>query len=93
MSAAKVRAKVAGKPKRVRRRRVRWNHDAGPWCNGFDAGWRDAHRGVNFGGSMSGKAPGAQDPEARRVYAEAYRRAHEIVDGPPQVRKLEGDRS
>ena len=47
MRAATVRKTAKAKAKR--RRRVRWNHALGPWGNGFDAGWRDAHRRVNFG--------------------------------------------
>ena len=91
MRAATVRKTAKAKAKR--RRRVRWNHALGPWGNGFDAGWRDAHRRVNFAGSMGGGFPGSREPEAQRLYAEGYREARRAVDGPPQVRRLEGSTS
>ena len=79
--------------KRVRRRRLRWNADLGPWGNGFDHGWRDAHRGVSFGGTLSVRAPVGKDTAEEEDYRRAYLEAQGVVDGGPQVRKLEGGTS
>ena len=75
---------------RVKRRRLRWNPEVGPWGNGFDHGWRDAHRGVSFGGTMSVRHPVAKDTAAAADYRRAYLEAQGVVDGGPMVRKLEG---
>ena len=90
ISTTKVRPVKATATRKRIRRRLRWNHDAGPWGNGFDHGWKDAHRGVDFGGTVSDRSPVARDPKARRLYAAAYREAQSVVSGGPQVRKLEG---
>ena len=71
---------VAGTVRRVRR--LRWRRDLGPWGNGFDHGWRDAHRGEHFP-EPSAKAP--LTPEGRKVYEHAYHEAVAILRGAGEV--------
>ena len=68
---------------KVRRvRRGNWNRRLGAWGNGFDHGWRDAHRGVHLP-EPSAKAP--LTPEGREVYTFAYHEARAILVGAGEV--------
>ena len=77
--AAVLREKREGTTKR---RRLRWRRDMGPWANGFDHSWRDAHRGVHLP-EPSVNAP--LTPEGRELYEQAYAEARAILAGAGEV--------
>ena len=78
MSAATVRAKVAGEVRTRRVRRGNWNAEMGAWGNGFDHSWRDAHRGEHLP-EPSTRARLTQ--AERETYTRAYHEARAILRG------------
>ena len=78
MSAAKVRATVAGAAKVKRVRRGNWNPEVGPWGNGFDHAWRDAHRGEHLPEPSSRARLTLAE---RQEYTRAYHEARAILRG------------
>ena len=63
----------------IKRRRLRWNADLGPWGNGFDHGWRDGLRGVDFP-EPAASHPIATDTE-REAYTGGYHEARAVLRG------------